>query len=102
MGICAHFGLIYSEIAETIYNLLKRNQNKPKKNFKMRFTVYLGAAMIALTSNMTAEAINLEDITTNVTGFDPKKYNWIESPPNSGHYIKKNKPEMKPQPLSRV
>ena len=65
----------------------------------MRFTVYLCAAMVALTSNMTAEAINLEDITTNVTGFDPSKYNWVETSPGSGKYIKRNQPKMEPKKL---
>ena len=67
----------------------------------MRFTVYLCAALAALTADMTVEAMNLEQV-TKVTGFDPTKYNWIEKPPGSGHYVKKDQPKMEPKPLSRV
>ena len=67
----------------------------------MRFTVYLCAALAALTADMTVEAMNLEQV-TKVTGFDPTKYNWIEKPPGSGHYVKKDNKTMKPEPLSKV
>ena len=65
----------------------------------MRFSLFLSAALVAVLSS----AIDLEFTdNTKTTGYDPTKYNWIEKPPNSGNWVKKEAPEAPPVPMSRV
>ena len=63
----------------------------------MRFSLFMSVALIAAQS----QALNLDQI-TKVTGFDPTKYQWRETSPGSGQYVKVGKEEKAPVSLSRV
>lgn len=66
----------------------------------MRFSLFICAALAAV----SVQAVDLEgqELITKSTGYDPTKYNWIEKPPGSGFWVRKNKPTEEPKPTSHV